>query len=105
MQSPSASCGKSSSESVISTASLNSQASPLPVSPVESHTIWIDHPICATGNRVQRSSAKKARIEENERTVVTTPFKYEDEEIDNTFVETFTSLSMAIAAQLRHPPP
>lgn len=92
-QSPSASCGESSSESVVSMASLNSQASPLPVSPAEAYAIVIDHPICATGKRVQRSSAKKASTKENERAVVTTPFKYEDKEIVNTFGETFMWLS------------
>jgi hypothetical protein len=41
---------------------------------------------------VNRSNAKTRR-EENERIVATTPFKYEDEEIVNKFVETFTRLS------------
>jgi len=99
-QSPTASRGESSSESVVSMASLNSQASPLPVSPVEPYAILIDQPICATGKRVQRSSAKKARIKENVRTVVTTPFKYEDKAIVNKFVENIYVVRMAVATNL-----
>ena len=82
-QSPSASCGESSSESVASTASLNSQASPLPVSAVEPHRISEDHPICAARNRVPRSKATKTSVEKDERTVVTTPLNYEYEELVN----------------------
>jgi len=82
-QSSTASCGESSSESVASTASLNSQASPLPVSAGEPHRVSEDHPICAARNRVHRSTATKTNMEKNERTVVTTPLHYEYEEIVN----------------------
>ena len=86
-QSPSASCGESSSKSVASQVSLKSQACPLPVSPVEPHMISEDHPICAAGNTVQRSSTK-TRMEENGRIVATAPLsKYEDDEVVNTFLK------------------
>ncbi len=83
-QSSTASCGESSSESVASTASLNSQASTLPASGVKPHRISEDHPICAARNRVHRSKATKTSMEKNERTVVTTPLHYEYEKIGNT---------------------
>lgn len=86
-QSPTASCGESSSKSVASQVSLNSQASPLPVLPVESHMISEDHPICAAGKTMQRSSTK-TRMEENGRIVATAPLsKYEDDEVVNTFLK------------------
>ena len=86
-QSSSVSCGESSSESVASQASLNSQACPLPVSPVEPHMPLKDHPICAAGNTVQRSSTK-TNMKHNERIVVTAPLsKYEDDEVVNTFLK------------------
>jgi hypothetical protein len=69
-QSSGVSCGESSSESVASPTSLKSRACPLPVSPVEPHMLLNDHPICAAGNTVQKSSAK-TRMEENERIVAT----------------------------------
>ena len=91
-QSSTASCGESSSESVAPTASLNSQASPLPVSAVEPHRVSEDHPICAARNRVHRSKATKTSVEKNERTVVTTPLNYEYEEIVNMSMEKFPLL-------------
>ena len=88
-QSPAISCGESSSESVATPASLNSQACSLPVLPVEPHMLLKGHPICAAGNTVQRSSAK-TRMEENERIVATAPLsKYEDDEVVNKFVKMF----------------
>jgi hypothetical protein len=46
-----------------------------------------DHPICAAGKTVQRSSTK-TRMEENGRVVATTPLsKYEDDEVVNTFLK------------------
>jgi hypothetical protein len=91
-QSSTASCGESSSESVASTASLNSQASPPPASGVGPHRISEDHPICAAKNRVHRSTATKTSREKNERTVVTTPLNYEYEEIANMLMEMFPLL-------------
>ena len=86
-QSSTVSCGESSSKSATSQTSLNSQASPLPVLPVESHMISEDHPICAAGKTVQRSSTK-TRMEENGRVVATAPLsKYEDDEVVNTFLK------------------
>src|SRR5688572_14250042 len=91
-QSSTTSCGESSSESVASTASLNSQASPLPVSAVEPHRISEDHPICAARNRVHRSTATKTSMKKNERTVVTTPLHYEHEKIVNMSMKMFPLL-------------
>jgi hypothetical protein len=86
-QSSGVSCGESSSVSVASPASLKSQACPLPVSPVEPHIILKDHPICAAGNTVQRSSTKTS-MEENDRIVTTVPLsKYEDITLVNTFLK------------------
>ena len=85
-QSSGVSCGESSSVSVASPASLKSQACPLPVSPVEPHTIVKDHATCPAGNRVQRNSAK-TNMEHNERILTTTPLsKYEDNEVVNRFL-------------------
>ena len=85
-QSSGDSCGESSSVSVASPASLKSQACPLPVSPVEPHTIVKDHATCPAGNRVQRNSAK-TNMEHNERILTTTPLsKYEDNEVVNRFL-------------------
>ena len=81
-----ASCDESSSESVASPASLKLQACPLPVSSVEPHIPLKDHPICADGNTVHNSSVN-TRKEAHERIVTTTPYKYEDDEVVNTFVE------------------
>lgn len=86
-QSPSASCGESSSKSVSSQASLKSQACPVPVSPVESHMISEVHPTCAAGNAVHSRSSTRTRIEVHERIVTTTPYKYEDDKIVNKFAE------------------
>jgi hypothetical protein len=85
-QSPGISCGESSSESVAAPASLNSQACSLPVLPAEPHMLSKDQLVCATGNTAHRSSAK-TRTTENERIVATTPYKYEDDEVVNKFVE------------------
>lgn len=81
-----ASCDESSSESVASPASLKLQACPLPVSSVEPHIPLKDHPICADGNTVHNSSINTKK-EVNERIVTTTPYKYEDDEVVNKFVE------------------
>jgi hypothetical protein len=90
-QSSGVSCGESSSESVASPTSLKSQTCPFPVSPAEPHMTLKGHPICAAGNRVQRSSTK-TRMEENERIVATAPLsKYEDEEVVNTFLKCICS--------------
>lgn len=86
-QSSGVSCGESSSESIASPASLKSQACPLPVSPVEPHIPLKDHPICAAGNTVQRSSTK-TRMGKHERIVTTVPLsKYEDDEGVNRFLK------------------
>ena len=86
-QPSSTSCGESSSESVASPASLKSQACPLPVSPIEPHTISEVHPICAAGNTVHSRSSAKTRIERHERIVTTASLsKYEDDETVNKFV-------------------
>ena len=90
-----ASCGESSSESVASPASLKSHAGPLPVSSVEPHILLKDQPICAAGNTVHNSSVN-TRKEANERIVTTTPYKYEDEEIVNKFVEIFNLLPFVL---------
>jgi hypothetical protein len=46
-----------------------------------------DHPICAAGKTMQRSSTK-TRMEENGRIVATAPLsKYEDDEVVNTFLK------------------
>jgi hypothetical protein len=79
---------ESSSKSVISTASLKSQVCPVPVSPVEPHITLNGHPICADGNTVHNNSVN-TRKEANERIVTTTPYKYEDDEVVNKFVEMF----------------
>ena len=71
-QSSGVSCDEPSPESVAVTASLKSRACSLPVSPVEPHRISQDHPICAAGERVHRSSAE-TRKEEHARIVATTP--------------------------------
>ena len=86
-QSSGVSCGESSSESAASPASLKSQACPLPVSPVEPHIPLKDHPICAAGNTVQRSSTK-TRMGKHERIVATVPLsKYKDDEGVNRFLK------------------
>ena len=100
-QSSTASCGESSSKSATSQTSLKSQACPLPVSPVEPHMKLKDHPICAAGKTVQRSSTK-TRMEENGRVVATAPLsKYEDDEVVNTFLK-YMSGSPSGCAQLIH---
>jgi hypothetical protein len=65
--------------------------------------ISADHLICATGNRTL-SSSPKTRIDKNKRIVTTTPYKYEDEEIVNRFVEMCKQLHVVMVGQLRHPP-
>ena len=86
-QSSGVSCGESSSESVASPGSLKLQACPLPVSPVEPHIPLKDHPICAAGNTVQRSSTK-TRMGKHERIVATVPLsKYEEYEGVNRFLK------------------
>ncbi len=100
-QSSGVSCGESSSVSVASPASLKSQASPLPVSPVEPHTIVNDHATCPAGNRVQRNSAK-TNMEHNERILTTTPLsKYEDTEVVNRFLNACAA-PLTIAVQHLH---
>ena len=80
-QSSGVSCGESSPESVASPASLKSQACPVPVSPVDPHRLLNDQPICAAGNRVQKSSTK-IKMEENGRIVLTAPLRtYKDDEV------------------------
>ena len=71
-QSSGVSCVEPSSESVAALVSLKSPACSTPISPVEPHMISKDHPICAAGDRVHRSSAE-TRKEEHERIVSTTP--------------------------------
>ena len=85
------SCGESSSESVAFPASLKSCTCPFPVSPVEQHIIFKGDSIGAAGNTVHRNSTK-TRMEENERIVTTTPYKYKDEEVVNKLDEMFTRL-------------
>lgn len=89
-------CGESSSKSVSSHASLKSQACPLPVSPVESHMISEDHPICAAGKTVHSRSSARTKIEKHERIVTTTPYKYEDDKIVNKFAEILRRLPLAV---------
>lgn len=97
-QSSGVSCGKSSSESVASPASLKSQACPLPVSPVDPHILLKDQPICGAVNTVQRSSTK-TRMEENGRIVVTAPLsKYEDDEVVNTFSTCAREFPLSVVA-------
>jgi hypothetical protein len=101
-QSSGVSCGESSSKSVASTASLKSQVFPFPGSPVGPHIMLKDHPICAAGNTVQRSSTK-TRMEKNERSVVTAPLsKYEDDEVVNTFSKYVSELPRDCGAALTH---
>ena len=71
-QSSGVTCGESSSESVATPWSLNSQACSFSLSPVEPHMISKDHLICASWNTVHRSSAR-TRTEKHERIVTTTP--------------------------------
>ena len=86
-QSSGVSCCESSSESAASPASLKSQACPLPVSPVEPHTIMEDHPTCPAGNTVQRSSAQ-TNIKHNERIFSTASLsKYKGNEVVNRFLK------------------
>ena len=58
MQSAGVCWGESSSESVATPWSLNSQACSFSLSPIEPHMLSKDHLICASGNRVHRSTAK-----------------------------------------------
>jgi hypothetical protein len=90
-QSSGVSCGESSSKSVAPTVLLKSQVCPLPVSPVKPHKLLKDHPICAAGNTVHNSSMNTKK-EANERIVTTTPYKYEDDEVVNKFVEMLNQL-------------
>ena len=57
-QSSGVSCGESSWELVAAPGSLKSQACSFLVSPIEPHMLSTAHLICASGNRVHRSSAK-----------------------------------------------
>ena len=72
MQSAGVCWGESSSESVATPGSLNSQACSFSLSPVEPHMISKDHLICASWNTAHRSSAR-TRTEKHERIVTTTP--------------------------------
>jgi hypothetical protein len=66
-----------------------------PPSPFAACRISADHLICATGNRML-SSSPKTKTEKNKRIVTTTPYKYEDEEIVNMFVEIFNLLPFVL---------
>ena len=99
-QSSGVSCGESSSESVASPGSLKLQACPLPVSPVEPHTIVKDHPTCPAGNTVQRSSAK-TNIKHNEWIFSTASLsKYKDNEVVNRFLKCVNNSSGSCDAAL-----